>query len=287
MWNYELSTLQSDTDILSTLNNYGTKQDLQNVLGNPSFDSDDKLIGAEAISLSYFLKDDEKIVNGNPVDPVNEEWEKTVFLSSVQNFNADESSEIELAYFSTRSFDDEFGGEIEGDLVYVQVSYIVAFLFLGATMGSRLCGRGSRWSMSFSALILVALSTVAGFGVASLAGLIYGPVHSVLPFVLLGIGVDDAFVIANAFDREREGVPRELEDDESMVKRGARALARSGASISVTSLTDLVAFAISSSSALPALASFCAFASINVSFCCVVFRQLSTWCLYLNFHIFI
>eukprot|EP00956_Cyclotella_meneghiniana_P043347 scaffold265892_cov156-Cyclotella_meneghiniana.AAC.1 len=67
--------------------------------------------------------------------------------------------------------------------------------------------------MSFSALLLVALSTVAGFGIASLAGLIYGPVHSVLPFVLLGIGVDDAFVIANSFDREREGVPRESEDD--------------------------------------------------------------------------
>ena len=73
-----------------------------------------------------------------------------------------------------------------------------------------------------------------------------GPVHSILPFVLLGIGVDDAFVIANAFDREREGVPRESEDDESLIKRGAKSLARAGSSITVTSLTDLVAFAISS-----------------------------------------
>ena len=120
--------------------------------------------------------------------------------------------------------------------------------------------------MSLSAIFLVALSTVAGFGVASLAGLIYGPVHSVLPFVLLGIGVDDAFVIANAFDREREGVARASEDDESLIQRGSRALARAGASITVTALTDLVAFAISSSSALPALASFCAFASINIFF---------------------
>ena len=73
-------------------------------------------------------------------------------------------------------------------------------------------------------------------------------------------------MIANAFDREREGVPRESEDDESLVKRASRALARAGASITVTSLTDLVAFAISSTSALPALASFCAFASINIFF---------------------
>ena len=93
-----------------------------------------------------------------------------------------------------------------------------------------------------------------------------GPVHSILPFVLLGIGVDDAFVIANAFDREREGVSRESEDDDALVKRGARALARAGASITVTSATDLVAFAISATSSLPALASFCAFASVCIFF---------------------
>lgn len=93
-----------------------------------------------------------------------------------------------------------------------------------------------------------------------------GPVHSILPFVLLGITVDNAFVIANAFDREREGVPCESEDDDALVKRGARALARAGASITVTSATNLVAFAILATSALPALASFCAFTSICIFF---------------------
>jgi predicted RND superfamily exporter protein len=115
-------------------------------------------------------------------------------------------------------------------------------------------------------MVLVAFSTVAGFGVASMTGLIYSPVNGVLPFVLLGIGVDDAFVIANAFDREREGIPLASEDDESIIKRGSRALGRAGASITVTSLTDLVAFAISSSSAIPALATFCAYASYCIFF---------------------
>lgn len=265
MWNYDLPTLEADPDFLSTLNNYGSKEDLSGVLGNPVFDENDNLVSAEAISISYFLESRSFVEKGTEVDPINEGWEADVYLKSVKDAETDYTN-IKADYISSRSFDDEFGGEITGDLVYVQVSYFVSFIFLGATMGSRLCGRGSRWTMSFSALMLVALSTVAGFGVASLAGLLYGPVHSVLPFVLLGIGVDDAFVIANAFDQERKGVPRNFEDDESLVKRGARALARSGASISVTSLTDLVAFAISSSSALPALASFCAFASINIFF---------------------
>jgi predicted RND superfamily exporter protein len=86
-----------------------------------------------------------------------------------------------------------------------------------------------------------------------------------LPFILLGIGVDDAFVIVNAFNRERK-VPRTSEDNETLAVRSGRGLARAGASITVTSLTDLVAFAISTSSALPALASFCAYAAISIFF---------------------
>ncbi|KAL7467984.1 hypothetical protein ACHAXS_008207 [Conticribra weissflogii] len=266
MWNYDLETLEADEDVVATLNRYGSKEDLEGVLGKAVFDSTTgELLSAEAISMSYFLADRAVVENGSEVDPINETWEEKVFLKSASTAPQTYGN-INTNYLSSRSFSDEFGGEITGDLIFVQISYIVAFVFLGATMGSKICGRGSRWAMSFASMMIVALSTVAGFGVASLAGLIYGPVHSVLPFVLLGIGVDDSFVIANAFDREREGVPRESEDDESLSKRGARALARAGASITVTSLTDLVAFAISSSSALPALGSFCAYASINIFF---------------------
>ena len=89
-------------------------------------------------------------------------------------------------------------------------------------------------------------------------------------------------MIANAFDREREGVPRASEDDESLVGRSSRALARAGASITVTSLTDLVAFAISSTSALPALASFCAYASINIFFLWALAATFFTACLFLD-----
>ena len=119
--------------------------------------------------------------------------------------------------------------------------------------------------MSLAALCLVVLSTIAGFGISSLCGLFFGPVHSLLPFILLGIGVDDAFVITNAFNRERNN-PRNGEEDEHLIKRCAKGLAKSGTSITVTSATDLVAFAISSSSALPALASFCAYAAISIFF---------------------
>ena len=96
-------------------------------------------------------------------------------------------------------------------------------------------------------------------------GLFYGPGHSLIPFVLLGIGVDDAFVVVNAFNWECT-MPHREESYEQLIQQGADVYARSGASFIVTSLTDMAAFAISSSSALPALASFCAYAAIGVFF---------------------
>lgn len=87
--------------------------------------------------------------------------------------------------------------------------------------------------------------------------------------------------LVNAFDRERK-CNRIDEDNEALGERCARSLARAGASITVTSLTDLVAFAISSSSNLPALSSFCAFAAIGIFFLWLFASTFFTACLVLD-----
>ena len=263
-WNFNLTTLESDADVLGTINNYGTKDDLEAVLGDPVFDDSGLVVSAQAFTISYFLEDRAVLEAGSLNDPVNEGWEKDVFLKVAESV-PDKYTSLSVDYFAGRSFSDEFGDAITGDLLLVQISYVLAFLFLAATMGKVKCGQGSRWTLALGALFAVGLSTAAGFGLSSAFGFFFGPVHSLLPFILLGIGVDDAFVIVNAFNRERT-VKRSAEDDAIISSRSARALKRAGASITVTSLTDLVAFAISSSSRLPALASFCSYAAISIFF---------------------
>lgn len=280
-WNYDLELLESDSNILETLQSY-EKDDLDSLLGNAMYDENDKITYAEAMTISYFTEDRAKIEDGDETDEVNEQWEGDVFLEVLENY-ATKFNNIKVDYFSARSFSDEFGGAITGDLALVQGSYVVIFVFLGAVLGSRIIpGPGSRWTMALAALFTVILSTGAGFGISSGIGLFYGPVHSVLPFVLLGIGVDDVFVIVNAFDRERGTTSRKVESNADLAKRSASALARAGASISVTSLTDLVAFAISSSSGLPALASFCGYASICITFLWVFASTFFTGCFVLD-----
>jgi len=50
------------------------------------------------------------------------------------------------------------------------------------------------------ALLCVGLSYGASAGLAHLLGAKSAGVHNVLPFLFIGIGVDDCFVIANAID---------------------------------------------------------------------------------------
>jgi Niemann-Pick C1 protein len=280
-WNFDLATLQADANVLETLQAYGSREDLEAVLGSPVFDATGALVSAQAVVLSYFLQDGAVVVDGSEEDPINEGWEEQVFLDVAESIGTTAYPTLAVDYFAARSFPDEFGDAIGGDLVLVQVSYFAAFLFLGANMGKIRCGTGSRWSMALAALVAVGISTAAGFGVSSAFGLFFGPVHSLLPFILLGIGVDDAFVIVNAFNRERT-VARSAESNEMLAKRAARSLARAGASITVTSATDLVAFAISSSSGLPALASFCAYASICIFFLWIFASTFFSACMVLD-----
>ena len=194
-WNYNMTTLENDADFMATLNSYGTREDLEAVLGGAVFDSTTgQLVSAEALTINYFLQDRAVVENGERTDPINEGWEEQVFLEIAEDASSAQS-QLNVDYFASRSFSDEFGSAISGDLTLVQISYAVAFVFLGATLGRIKCGTGSRWTMALAALVMVGLSTAASFGLSSAFGLFYGPVHSLLPFILLGIGVDDAFVI--------------------------------------------------------------------------------------------
>ena len=67
--------------------------------------------------------------------------------------------------------------------------------------------------------------------------------HNVIPFLLLGIGIDDMFVIMQCFDN--------LSAEDLKLSRSlqiANAMKHAGVAITVTSITDFIVFAIGATS---------------------------------------
>ena len=74
--------------------------------------------------------------------------------------------------------------------------------------------------------------------------------------MIIGIGVDDMFVIVNSIDQTSQHL--------SANERFRIGMIHAGPSITITSVTDGIAFLLGSFTIIPALNSFCIFAGISV-----------------------
>ena len=85
-------------------------------------------------------------------------------------------------------------------------------------------------------LCCVGLSIVSGYGISFLLGLKFSRMHGVLPFLILGLGDDDMFVIFNFIDQ--------TPDHLTAKERLRRGLMHAGPSITINSVTDGLSFLI-------------------------------------------
>lgn len=90
-------------------------------------------------------------------------------------------------------------------------------------------------------LFCVGIAFILAVGICSLIGIPYGPIHTSLPFLLLGLGVDDIFVF-HAYWKQIH--TDELNLSKSLTERIGLTLSLAGSAITVTSFTDIVAFII-------------------------------------------
>ncbi|KAK6734551.1 hypothetical protein RB195_018002 [Necator americanus] len=109
---------------------------------------------------------------------------------------------------------------------------------------------------AFLGVICPILSLVASFGNLFWFGFEFLPIVTVVPFLILAIGVDDVFIFIHAFHLTN--------DKHSVRERIAETLADAGPSISITSLTNLLSFGIGVFTNTPAIYTFCVFISVAV-----------------------
>ena len=111
---------------------------------------------------------------------------------------------------------------------------------------------------SFCFEIFIAIGLLAGYGLCSGIGVPFNQLHLILPFIVMGIGVDDLIIITFTFDQTDVKELPEL--------RMKQTLERCGVSIMFTTVTDVVAFFLGSTSCIPAIQGFCMYAAFSLLF---------------------
>merc|ERR1719341_262191 len=106
--------------------------------------------------------------------------------------------------------------------------------------------------LSLAGLTSIGMGIATSVGLASLLGFPYTPMHAVLPFICLGIGIDDMFVIVTSYYNILK-----TGENLSIGEKIGRTMRHAGVSVTVTSFTDVFAFGVGAITKMPGLQSFC------------------------------
>jgi len=191
-----------------------------------------------------------------PLDEVDEvaEFEKiaTEKILDLRNQWIAESGNIfRLEVFSNRSFDDEFNRAIVNDIPLVPIVFVVMSIFT-CLIFFRPNWVYSRSLLGLGAVVSVLLSIMAGYGFLFIVGVPFTSMTQILPFIMFGIGLDDAFILSGAYKR--------TDKSKDVINRIEDTVEEVGISIFVTTVSSMSAFSLGCISSVPAVYWLCQYA---------------------------
>uniref|UniRef100_A0AC35U7S7 SSD domain-containing protein n=1 Tax=Rhabditophanes sp. KR3021 TaxID=114890 RepID=A0AC35U7S7_9BILA len=140
-------------------------------------------------------------------------------------------------------------------LPLMSFSFLVVLIFTVITALDRDPVKTRPWEAAFGVLC-PPLSLMASFGTLFWFEYEFIPIVTVVPFLIMAIGVDDVFIFMHAY--------RHSKDTHDVREKIAEMLSDAGPSITITSLTNLLSFGIGIYTPTPAICVFCVFVTVSV-----------------------
>lgn len=240
------------------------------ILGGRVKSSQDTLLSAEALQSMFLLmspkqlyehfKDDYEIhdINWNEekATAILESWQRKFVEVAHKSVPSNSSQSIHA--FSTTTLNDIMKSFSDVSVIRVAGGYLLMLAYACVTMLRWDCAK-SQGAVGLAGVLLVALSVAAGLGLCSLLGLSFNAATTqVLPFLALGIGVDDMFLLAHSFTETGSNIP--------FKERTGDCLRRTGTSVALTSINNMLAFFMAALVPIPALRAFSLQAAVVVVF---------------------
>ncbi|GMH38064.1 hypothetical protein BSKO_05948 [Bryopsis sp. KO-2023] len=276
-WNLDRTSLLNDPDVLETITRKtvnGTQEGAGlaaafsgaiNAAGSPLFRGlllgskgieygpDGRLTEASAFRISLFKKTNKVELDGKFFDPVEFAWENAV----VEVVHGWEGPLLKGYVGSFNQVDEVSEREVTRETFWVILSYSLVVL-----VSHMVLFRNSRafckMHLTFVSIVAITIAIASSHGIVNLLGVPYNLVVRTVPFLLVGLGMDDTFVIMGAYSMVPHDLPLE--------QRIAETMKQAGSSIMVTSVTDFVAFTVGTFATIPAVQVFCLYASVGVLF---------------------
>ncbi|KAK1879331.1 Protein patched like 1 [Dissostichus eleginoides] len=230
------------------------------ILGGRVKSSQDILLSAEALQTMFLLtspkqlyehfKDDYEIhdINWNEdkATAILESWQRKFVEVVHQSIPSNSSQSIQG--FSTTTLNDIMKSFSDVSVIRVAGGYLLMLAYACVTMLRWDCSK-SQGAVGLAGVLLVALSVAAGLGLCSLLGLSFNAATTqVLPFLALGIGVDDMFLLAHSFTVAGTNIP--------FKERTGDCLRRTGTSVALTSINNMIAFFMAALAAIVVVFNF-------------------------------
>ena len=239
------------TNAALTLTKWGSEQ----LMGHRTLSSNGAIVGATALRSTYILDCGQRM-NGDQSECI--ELESLWMDHLTEVVKSGRLGDVRVAYYSIQGQFLETihsmvtAGPLFAASLFLMVVYISSAL---AKFGDT--AKHSKMVVGLIGTLNVVLSTVIAFGLCSGVGIMITPCSPIVPFLLLGIGIDDMFVVVRSIELVPEGIPTE--------QRIKLAMRSCGGSITVTTVTDAVAFLIGATVRFPAMKTFCIHAAVGIT----------------------
>ncbi|XP_045675967.1 patched domain-containing protein 3 [Phyllostomus hastatus] len=210
------------------------------------------LLKVKAMRLQYYLK------TGGEDNEHSKMW-LIHFLKQISNIEKSLALKmIQVVYFTSLSRQQEFEATSTTVIPLFYMAYLLIILFSISSCYRCDCVRNKMCVAAFG-VISVALSVVSGFGFMLYTGVPFVTIVKNSPFLILGVGVDDMFIMISAWQKTN------LTD--SIKHRMARVYSKVAVSITITTITNILAFYTGVMTSFRSVQYFCIYTGTTLFFC--------------------
>nr|XP_054772736.1 patched domain-containing protein 3-like isoform X1 [Lytechinus pictus] len=217
-------------------------------LGDVIIDEDSVILSAGLFALNYYLETIPEM------QKLNKEWEEEFIHYAIKDFA---SEVISVSFIVSHSLEKEIMNLTITILPYLIVAVVLLSCFAVASC------LVADWVLSKTTLAMLGLFS-ASLAIGSSTGLLcyigvpFNIVAASMPFLIIGIGIDDMFIMIAAW--------RKTNPQDTVEERMGHTFSEAAVSITITSITDALAFGIGAISPLPAVRVFCLYTGVAVIF---------------------